>query len=96
MYEKISKKFHNLCRFVDRAVTCKVTNVSVRQGKSQCLWSSCREGCTSDMYQCYQVRVQYIDEDFQNNTFVNDFSSSQWKNLSRFDILDEEVCNNFF
>lgn len=80
-------------RFVDSPVTCKVTNVSVRQGKSQCLWSSCREGCTSDMYQCYQVRVQYIDQHYKNDTFVQDFHSADWKNLSRFDILDAEVLS---
>ena len=38
------KLFHFLFRFVENPVTCKVTNVSVKQGKSQCLWSSCREG----------------------------------------------------
>ena len=41
--------------FVDRPVTCRVTNVTVRHGKSNCKWSSCREGCTADMYICYQV-----------------------------------------
>ena len=78
-------------KFVDKAVTCKVTDVSVKQGKSQCLWSSCREGCTSDMYQCYQVRVQYIDQPFKNNTFVDEFHTHEWKNLSRFDTLEIEV-----
>ena len=72
-------------------MTCKVTNVSVRQGKSQCLWSSCREGCTSDMYQCYQVRVQYIDVAFRNNTFVDEYQDREWKNLSRTNLLGRET-----
>jgi len=78
-------------RFVENPVTCKVTNVSVKQGKSQCLWSSCREGCTSDMFQCYQVRVQYIDQDYKNNTAIDEFHESTWKNLSRYDNLENET-----
>ena len=80
-------------RFVDSPVTCKVTDVSVKQGKSMCKWSSCREGCTSDMYQCYQVRVQYIDESFRNNTYVDEYHDREWKNLSRFDTLEVEVSS---
>ena len=41
--------------FVDTPVTCKVSRVDVKHGKSNCRWSSCREGCTADMFQCYQV-----------------------------------------
>ena len=43
--------------FVDAPVTCRVSRVDVKHGKSNCKWSSCREGCTADMYQCYQVRT---------------------------------------
>ena len=82
------------CRFVDSPVTCKVTDVSVKQGKSMCKWSSCREGCTSDMYQCYQVRVQYIDESYRNDSLVDDYLDREWKNLSRFDTLEVEVSLN--
>ena len=42
--------------FVDSPVTCRVSQVEVKHGKSNCKWSSCREGCTADMFQCYQVR----------------------------------------
>lgn len=45
--------------FVDVPVTCRVSRVDVKHGKSNCTWSSCREGCTSDMYQCYQVKQRY-------------------------------------
>ena len=48
-------------------------------------------GCTSDMYQCYQVRVQYIDQEYRNNTYVDEFQASDWKNLSRYDNLENEV-----
>ena len=43
------------------------------------------------MYQCYQVRVQYIDQEYRNNTYVDEFQASDWKNLSRYDNLENEV-----
>ena len=51
-------------------------------------------GCTSDMFQCYQVRVQYIDQDYKNNTAIDEFHESTWKNLSRYDNLENEVCSS--
>ena len=69
-------------------------STALKQGKSMCKWSSCREGCTSDMYQCYQVRVQYIDESYRNNSFVDEYRDREWKNLSRFDTLEVEVSLN--
>ena len=48
-----------LHRFVDQPVTCKVTQVDIRHGSkdTNCKWSSCREGCTADIFVCYQVRI---------------------------------------
>ena len=43
------------------------------------------------MYQCYQVRVQYIDQDYKNNTYIDEFQDRDWKNLSRYDSLENEV-----
>ena len=36
-------------------VTCRVVSAEYRLGVSRCGWSSCREGCTQDIYQCHQV-----------------------------------------
>ena len=41
--------------FKEEPVTCKVSNVEVKHGKSNCKWSSCREGCTVEMFVCWQV-----------------------------------------
>ena len=41
--------------FVDSPVTCRVSQVEVKHGKSNCKWSSCREGCTKEVYTCWQV-----------------------------------------
>ena len=50
----ISTMLHD---FKQEPVTCKVSNVQVKHGKSNCKWSSCREGCTVEMFVCWQVSV---------------------------------------
>ena len=32
------------------------------KGRSNCHWSSCQEGCTSTVFTCWHVLVQYVDE----------------------------------
>jgi len=74
--------------FVDEPVTCKVSNVSVKRGKSNCAWSSCREGCTADMYHCYQVRVKYAKIPFKNGTPSYVINNDAWINLERHDTIE--------
>jgi len=75
--------------FVDEPVTCKVTTVDVGHGKSNCTWSSCREGCTADMYHCYQVRVIY-----SHSKFVEGKSAASiydWVDLERYDTIENKT-----
>ena len=48
------------------------------------------------MFQCYQVRVQYVDEGFREDAYVNEYLDADWKNLSRFDTLEVEVISKIF
>ena len=75
-------------------VTCKVSSLTVRHGKSNCLWSSCREGCTADMYQCYQVRVLYSRRPWKNGTTVDMIPQSEWIDLSRYDELENKTMRD--
>ena len=56
-----------LHRFVDKPVTCRVSQVNIRHGSkaTNCKWSSCREGCTADIFVCYQVPTTK-----QNNSLI--------------------------
>ncbi len=74
-----------LHEFVDEPATCKVTSIRITHGKTNCTdsWSSCREGCTSTLYMCYQVRVQYSPKPFINGTTVDEIDD--WVDLTRFD-----------
>ena len=54
--------------FVDAPVTCRANSVAIQYGKGNCNWSSCREGCTADMYICFQVRVVYSKLEWREGT----------------------------
>ncbi|XP_063623772.1 protein tipE isoform X1 [Cydia splendana] len=38
---------------------CVTAQVKHLVGASNCTWASCREGCTKDLYECTQIRVNY-------------------------------------
>ncbi len=69
--------------FVDEPVTCKVASVNISHGKSNCHWTSCREGCTSELYVCYQVRVHYSRQGWEPGLAVGDVRD--WVDLTRYD-----------
>ncbi|CAB4055994.1 unnamed protein product [Lepeophtheirus salmonis] len=63
-----------LADFTTQNVSCVVTELAFRQGQGNCSWSSCREGCTRDVYTCFQIHVNYTDLSAQlqsGHLFVN-------------------------
>ena len=44
---------------------CRVSQAHVGVGLSQCNWTSCLEGCTRELFKCYQVKVRVDDEDWR-------------------------------
>ncbi|KAH0545861.1 hypothetical protein KQX54_003745 [Cotesia glomerata] len=38
---------------------CLVCYIMMSPGASNCSWTSCREGCTKELYDCTQIRVNY-------------------------------------
>ncbi|KAF2359313.1 Na+ channel auxiliary subunit TipE, partial [Trinorchestia longiramus] len=41
---------------------CMITSFSVIEGLSNTSWCSCLEGCTSDVFRCYQIEVAYRED----------------------------------
>ena len=41
-------------------VTCRVVSAKYRLGVSRCGWSSCREGCTHEVFNCWQIEVRSL------------------------------------
>lgn len=56
---------------------CVTAQVKHLVGASNCTWASCREGCTKDLYECTQIRVNYK---LGNATNLTD---SEYENLVR-------------
>ncbi|XP_011707853.1 PREDICTED: protein tipE-like isoform X2 [Wasmannia auropunctata] len=46
-------------QFDTRPAECVTIDVESRRGTSNCSWTSCREGCTKELYDCKQIRVNY-------------------------------------
>lgn len=46
-------------QFNPTGALCVTTQVKHLVGASNCSWASCREGCTKDLFECTQIRVNY-------------------------------------
>lgn len=46
-------------QFDTNPATCVTVDIVQMRGASNCSWSSCREGCTKELYECLQIRVNY-------------------------------------
>lgn len=45
--------------FDENPASCVTVEVLHFRGVSNCSWTSCREGCTREVYECTQIRVNY-------------------------------------
>ncbi|XP_018401559.1 PREDICTED: protein tipE isoform X1 [Cyphomyrmex costatus] len=54
-------------QFETRPAECVTIDVESRRGTSNCSWTSCREGCTKELYDCTQIRVNYKLPDNTSN-----------------------------
>lgn len=57
--------------FIERPTLCVTTRREDLTGLLNCSWSSCREGCTSDVFKCTHIYVQFVEliDDNVNFTF---------------------------
>lgn len=46
-------------QFDTHAAFCITVETEYHKGASNCSWTSCREGCTKEVYECTQIRVNY-------------------------------------
>lgn len=58
--------------FIDQPTWCTTTRREDVVGINNCSWSSCREGCTSDLYRCTHIYVTYIEQ--TNNSIMPNLS----------------------
>lgn len=59
--------------FDENPAECVTAEVEHFRGASNCSWTSCREGCTKEVYECTQIRVNYkVYETIGNVTIEDD------------------------
>lgn len=56
--------------FDEEPAFCMTARTDHRIGASNCSWTSCREGCTKDIYDCTQIFVNYRIESNRTNISV--------------------------
>lgn len=60
--------------FIDAPTWCKTLRRENVIGINNCSWSSCREGCTSDLYRCTHIYVAFLEA--TNDTLLGNLSSA--------------------
>lgn len=79
--------------FIDTPTQCTTLRRDNMIGLFNCSWSSCREGCTSDLYRCTHIYVTYIEiNDTSTNSTYDILTSQQQTNLTTdFEASDEAM-----
>lgn len=78
--------------FSPTPATCVTTRRVELSGMDNCTWSSCREGCTSDMYHCTQIYVNYTA---LGNDTSPDTEATLLVNIKGCGYPPEVRCSNF-
>ena len=62
----------------------QLESYSLRYGKSNCSWASCREGCTAEIFKCHQLRVTYTPQrKYEEEMEIEDIQDNEWAYLTR-------------
>ena len=54
-FQALNAEFH------PKPVQCTLESAVVKVGLKSCAWSSCAEGCTRDLYKCFQIIVRIFN-----------------------------------
>ncbi|KAF6211598.1 hypothetical protein GE061_012111 [Apolygus lucorum] len=79
--------------FTPQPVTCTTTRREDHSGIFNCTWSSCREGCTSDMYHCTHIYVNYTA--YENDTVDDGAEAVLLVNIKGCGYPPDVLCSNF-
>ncbi|KAI9579217.1 hypothetical protein GQX74_004689 [Glossina fuscipes] len=67
--------------FIEQPTLCTTTRRENLIGIFNCSWSSCREGCTSDLYRCVHIYVTFIEQNITIPENMTDFTNytAEWE-----------------
>ncbi|KAK7573524.1 hypothetical protein V9T40_010715 [Parthenolecanium corni] len=57
--------------FDEEPAHCTTASILTRRGLSNCTWTSCREGCTREVYECTQILVNYMHPNIPNSIVLH-------------------------
>lgn len=60
-----------MMEFDENPAFCVTVETLQFKGASNCSWTSCREGCTKEVYECTQIRVNYRPTELNNITIID-------------------------
>lgn len=90
--------------FDEEPAHCITASTESKRGLSNCSWTSCREGCTREVYECTQITVNYMHTNIPNsmvlqNTNVEDETVPSFESRTDDDDeypLDESAPTNTY
>ncbi|XP_058974107.1 protein tipE-like [Musca domestica] len=61
--------------FIENPTLCTTSRREDLVGIFNCSWSSCREGCTSDLYKCVHIYVTFIEDNITIPENMTDYTN---------------------
>lgn len=74
--------------FIDTPTLCTTTRREDVVGINNCSWSSCREGCTSDLYKCLHIYTTFLES---NLTAGSNLTAMMLSNMTEFEHSEEAI-----
>lgn len=66
--------------FDEEPAECITASTENRRGLSNCTWTSCREGCTREIYECTQILVNYKHPNIPNSIVLDNTNVEENEN----------------
>lgn len=67
-----------LAKFDDQQVVCQTVHSEYKFGNKNCTWTSCKHGCTADMYECEQIHVNYMLIPYDEFNEEEEYNDTMW------------------
>lgn len=79
--------------FDEQPAQCITASILSKRGLSNCTWTSCREGCTREVYECTQILVNYMHPNIPNTIVLHNTNVEEQGGSSRGDGGDYSDVN---
>lgn len=81
--------------FDEEPAHCITASTESMRGLSNCSWTSCREGCTREVYECTQILVNYMHPNIPNSIVLEN-TNVEDTNVPSFELRSSDYEDDFF